>query len=280
MSISTRLTAPRCRASRSIRASSRRAFSAIQAPAPASLSRSPSAVAFEQDVAHTSKPLISLPSAPPMRAIVSCEAILDPRPANLSRVGRPPLIHILGLTITRMQPLNSLDPHRRRRTLADRRLLRHQPRRQDRGRRRGRRTVRRQGTRARRMRALCALRRNPRERHRRHRAMREPLGRRSRPRGPADARCRRAPPAMRSIAHSGIWRPSSSGRPAHEFAGLPPRSRSPPPIRSRSARPPPWPRPPRKSPPRPAEGQARRRRDHGGDPPALPRCARPPPHAS
>ena len=39
--------------------------------------------------------------------------------------------------------------------------------------------------------------------------------------GLADRRCRRAPPATRSIARSGTSRPSAAGRPVHELAGLP-----------------------------------------------------------
>ena len=117
-------------------------------------------------------------------------------------------------------PLPSSRP---RRALADRGRLHHQPRRQDRSRRRRRRTVRRARTRPRRMRALCALRRDGRGRRcARSRPWRADDRARPRPRRRCSRRCRRAPRATRSIARSGILQPSAPAGRRTSSPALPP----------------------------------------------------------
>ena len=73
--------------------------------------------------------------------------------------------------------------------------------------------------RPRRMRALCALWRDRRRRRRGDRGDGPARSRAGSTAAPCSRRCRRAPPATRSIARSGTSRPSAPARPVHELAG-------------------------------------------------------------
>ncbi len=168
---------------------------------------------------------------------------------------------------------NARLPDRPHRALADRRPLHHQPRRQDRGRGGGRGTDRRRGHAGR---GECV----PYARYgetvesvvaaiEAHARRRSPAG--STALGLQDA-LPPAPPAMRSTARSGTSRPSAPAARPTSSPGCRRRARSPPPIRSRSARPTRWPRRPPGPPHRPllkvklgGAGDAGR---------ASPRCAR------
>ena len=150
--------------------------------------------AFEQHVAHATKPLISLTSRAPRR--IRRRGPYLTQGMNLSRVWpQPQSMDIPKSLKPKSSKPKSLEPslwnpvldnpHPRHRALADCRFLYHQPRRQDRGRRRGRGTQRRQrpkrAARPRRMRALWALWRKRRERLRRDRGHAPAIGGRPRP---------------------------------------------------------------------------------------------------
>ena len=182
-----------------------------------------------------------------MPGIVRCEAILDPRPLNLSRFWRLPLS--CPAWIPEFNPEHALDPHpaAERWPIAGSFAIS-----------RGAKTeavvvVAELGDGKARGRGECV----PYARY--GESVESVTARRSRPCGRGSAAgldrdglakrpCRRAPRAMRSTARSGTSRPSAAGARCMNSPACPPRSRSPPPIRSRSARPPPWPRPPPRPP--------------------------------
>ena len=116
-------------------------------------------------------------------------------------------------------------------------------------------------SRPRRMRALCALRRDRRRRVAAIEAMRRPLARGLDRARPAEPRCRRAPPATRSIARSGISRPSATARRSTSSPGLPAPQAADHRLHdlARHARRRWRRRPPRPPPRAAAQGQARRR---------------------
>ena len=123
------------------------------------------------------------------------------------------------------------------RTLADRRLLHHQPRRQDRSRDGRGRSQPRRPHRTRRMRALSALWRDPGSDAGRPGGDAGTAAARARPAGPAGRDARRAPPATRWIARCWTSRPRPAASASGTCSDAPRRRPASPPIRSRSASP-------------------------------------------
>ena len=132
-------------------------------------------------------------------------------------------------------------------------------------------------SRPRRMRALCALRRDRRVGRRRDRSDAAARSRRGLDR--AGLQQAMPPGAARNALDCAFWdlEAKRAGRPAHELAGLPRRSRSSPPTRSRSATPDAMADAARQGRrPRAAQGEARRRRRSAS---GSPRCGARRPHA-